>query len=213
MAEQAYYRELAEAYVLGYIRRREWNVQPSSLIDWGKEQELKMYHFKKKEYLPRVRRVLGFLKGTSFENLLDVGSGRGVFLFPFMEEFSWIPVTSIDILPERVEFLENIHRGGIEHLCPVEANLCEQPFPENSFDVITLLEVLEHIPDVEKAVNAAVNMARKYIVVSVPSKPDNNPEHIHLLTKEVLTELFTKAGCRKLKFDGVNGHLIMVASL
>jgi 2-polyprenyl-3-methyl-5-hydroxy-6-metoxy-1,4-benzoquinol methylase len=142
-----------------------------------------------------------------------VGSGRGVFLFPFMEEFSWIPVTSIDILPERVEFLENIHRGGIEHLCPVEANLCEQPFPENSFDVITLLEVLEHIPDVEKAVNAAVNMARKYIVVSVPSKPDNNPEHIHLLTKEVLTELFTKAGCRKLKFDGVNGHLIMVASL
>ena len=89
-------------------------------------------------------------------------------------------MTSIDILPERVEFLENIHRGGIEHLCPVEANLCEQPFPENSFDVITLLEVLEHI---------------------------------HLLTKEVLTELFTKAGCRKLKFDGVNGHLIMVASL
>jgi 2-polyprenyl-3-methyl-5-hydroxy-6-metoxy-1,4-benzoquinol methylase len=50
-------------------------------------------------------------------------------------------------------------------------------------DIVTLLEVLEHIPDVEKAV-AAVRMARKYVVVSVPSKEDNNPEHIHLLTKK-----------------------------
>lgn len=211
--EQQYYEKLAEAYVLGYMLKNTIDVQPSSLIEWGKEQELKMYHFKKKEILPRVKRVLGFLKGISFENLLDVGSGRGVFLFPFLEEFPWIDVTSIDILPKRVEFLENIHQGGIDSLHPIEANLCNQPFPEKSFDVITLLEVLEHIPDVEGAIQAAVKMARKYIVVSVPSKPDDNPEHIHLLTKDLLTELFGKAGVMKLKFDGVNGHLIMVATL
>ncbi|MDO4331030.1 MAG: hypothetical protein Q4C66_17070 [Lachnospiraceae bacterium] len=35
-------------------------------------------------------------------------------------------------------------------------------------------ELLEHIPEVEQAVKAAVNMAKQYVVVTVPSKPDNN---------------------------------------
>lgn len=76
-----------------------------------------------------------------------------------------------------------------------------------------LLEVLEHIPEVDKTVEAAVKMARKYVVVSVPSKEDDNPEHIHLLTKDILTKLFADAGYTKLHFSGVNGHLIMVATI
>ena len=60
---------------------------------------------------------------------------------------------------------------------------------------------------------AAVRLARRYVVVTVPSKPDNNPEHIHLLTKDKLTGLFLRAGCEKLKFGGVSGHLMAVASL
>ena len=78
--------------------------------------------------------------------------------------------------------------------------------------MVTLLEVLEHIPAVEQAVLNAVRLAERYIVVSVPSKPDNNPEHIHLLTKEKLTALFGAVGVTKLHFDGVNGHLFMTAS-
>lgn len=60
---------------------------------------------------------------------------------------------------------------------------------------------------------AAVRMAKQYVVVSVPSKPGNNPEHIHLLTKPVLTQLFTAAGCTRLHFDGGNGRLILVAAV
>lgn len=58
-----------------------------------------------------------------------------------------------------------------------------------------------------------MRIARKHVVVTVPSKEDNNPEHIHLLTKQVLTELFKEAGCTRLRFDGVNGHLFMVATI
>ena len=61
--------------------------------------------------------------------------------------------------------------------------------------------------------NAAVRMARRYVVATVPSRPDDNPEHIHLLTKQKLTELFENAGCRRLHFDGVPGHLFLAASL
>ena len=76
-----------------------------------------------------------------------------------------------------------------------------------------MLEVLEHIPEVEKAISAAVKMAKHYVVVTVPSKPDNNPEHIHLLTKDRLTQMFGSAGCTRLHFDGVEGHLFMVGAI
>ena len=166
-----------------------------------------------REELPRVRRVLGFLRTVPFESLLDVGSGRGAFLIPFLEQFPHVSVTAVDLLPERVEFLETLRRGGIRNLTVRKADICMRPLPEKSVDIVTLLEVLEHIPRVEEAVKAAVETARKHVVVTVPSKEDSNPEHIHLLTKERLTVLFEAAGCSRLRFDGVQGHLFMVATI
>lgn len=184
------------------------------IVTAGEQAALRLYPFKNgKKELPRVRRVMGFLHSLQFETLLDVGSGRGVFLMPFMKEFPWVQVTALDLLEKRVEFLNELAGGGYPQLQAVQKDLCEQPFPERSYDVVTLLEVLEHIPDVGQAVKAAVKMAKQYVVVTVPSKPDNNPEHIHLLTKEVLKDLFEKAGCTKLHFDGVEGHLFLVAAI
>lgn len=185
----------------------------SALLEFGRQKEWKLYHFKKKELLPRVKAVLGILKGIQPESLLDVGSGRGVFLFPFLQEFPWVEVTSLDLLSHRVQMLQDISAGGIRRLTALEQDLCTWDRQENAFDVVTLLEVLEHIPDVQAAVNAAVRLARRYVVVSVPSQPDDNPEHIHFLTKPVLTGLFQNAGCRKLHFSGVNGHLILLVSV
>ncbi len=186
----------------------------SSIVESGERTGQKLYPFKTgKADLPRVRQVLGFLHGIEFETLLDVGSGRGVFLLPFMEEFPQVRVTSLDLLDKRVTFLGELSAGGYSQLTAYQKNICDQPFPASSFDVVTLLEVLEHIPEVDKAVSAAVKMAKKYVVVSVPSKPDDNPEHIHLLTKDILTELFQNVGCTKLHFGGVNGHLIMTATI
>ncbi|MFR5782111.1 MAG: hypothetical protein ACLUEK_09855 [Oscillospiraceae bacterium] len=72
---------------------------------------------------------------------------------------------------------------------------------------MTLLEVLEHMPSRRPPSGRPCAVARRFVVVSVPSQPDDNPEHIQLLTKARLT-LFAAAGCARLNFDGVNGHLI-----
>jgi ubiquinone/menaquinone biosynthesis C-methylase UbiE len=109
--------------------------------------------------------------------------------------------------------LTDIKEGGVSTLDVAKSDVCIQPFANNSFDVVTMLEVLEHIPDVEAAIRSAVKMARSYVVVTVPSKEDDNPEHIHLLTKDKLTEYFSKAGVTKLSFDGVPGHLFMIAKV
>lgn len=186
----------------------------NEIVDAGVKSEQKLYPFKSgKAELPRVRRVMSFLHGVEFETLLDVGSGRGVFLLPFMAEFPEIKISSLDLLEKRVTFLNELVAGGYSQLTAMQKNLCDQPFPEDSFDVVTLLEVLEHIPEVDKAIAAAVKMAKQYVVVTVPSKPDDNPEHIHLLTKDILADLFHRAGCDKLHFGGVEGHLFLVAAL
>ena len=226
--EERYDMKTATAWILGHSRRTgtpslsESILQKTAdelseeelrqIVAAGLVAELKLYPFKSNtQMLARTRRTLGFLHSISFDTMLDVGSGRGVFLIPFMKEFPWVQVTSLDLLEKRVTFLNELADGGFRQLNAEQRDICKQPFPDGSFDVVTMLEVLEHIPEVEKAVLSAVNIARKYVVVSVPSKSDNNPEHIHLMTKERLTELFGKAGCTKLHFDGVDGHLFMVA--
>ncbi len=229
MNEQRYYALLAASAVRGQARRlgepldQDLLEKPlagltgpelDAILDHGRSHGVKLYRFKQGEdLLPRVRAVLGFLRGIGPESLLDVGSGRGAFLFPFLDAFPWVPVTAIDILPHRVEFLNDLTRGGLDQLQALEADLCDKPLPEKSVDVVTLLEVLEHIPQVDRAIQAAVSMARRYVVVTVPSKPDNNPEHIHLLTKALLTDLFHQAGCDKLSFSGVPGHLVLIAKV
>lgn len=55
----------------------------SFIVDVGIRAGLKMYHFKKKDDLPRVSAVLGFLRGVRHQSLLDVGSGGERSGFPF----------------------------------------------------------------------------------------------------------------------------------
>ena len=224
------YKDLAAAYVRGEGQRQDIGLpeeltalpleelsedQKDELIALGKTAELKMHYFKEKDQLPRVQLVMGFLRGMvasgQIASVLDVGSGRGAFLFPLLTEFPGLEVTSIDILPHRVALLQSVESGGVDNLHAMEGNLCEWDGPEGAFDAVTLLEVLEHIPDVEKAAANAVRMARRFVIVTVPSKPDDNPEHIHLFTKDMLSDMFLKVGCSKVKFDSVLNHLFMIA--
>lgn len=181
------------------------------LENLGKKLDLKLYYFKEKEDLARVNIVLGFLKGIYPTSLLDVGSGRGVFLFPFLRDFPYTEVTSIDILDKRIETLNYITLGGVSNLNVCKGDIVNFDIADNSYDVVTLLEVLEHIPSVEKAIKNACRLAKNFIIVTVPSKEDDNPEHIHLLTKDKLTKMFNDCGIFNLKFGGVNGHLFMIA--
>lgn len=174
------------------------------------DYNLKTYYFKEKDILARVKIVLGFFRAINLTSLLDVGSGRGVFLFPFLCEFATCKVTSIDILERRVELLNNIRLGGVSNLKAIYGDIVNYKCDE-VYDCVTLLEVLEHIPDVKSAIKNAINLSKKYIVVTVPSKEDDNPEHIHLLTKDALTKYFNECGVTNLKFSGVNGHLCLIA--
>ncbi|MFH1919544.1 MAG: class I SAM-dependent methyltransferase [Planctomycetota bacterium] len=179
----------------------------------GLDAGLKLHKFKKTMGLERVRRVFGVLRSLAPETVLDVGTGRGVFVWPLLDEFPVLPVTAIDRDPERTRDLEAVRLGGIERLVAYEMDATDLKCAPDSFDVVTLLEVLEHVPKVDRAVAEVVRVARRFVVVSVPSKPDDNPHHLHLLDEKRLRELFSAAGVSRMKCDYVPGHIVAVANV
>ena len=93
--------------------------------------------------LARTRRTLGFLRSISFETMLDVGSGRVVFLIPFMKEFPWVQVTSLDVLEKRVQ-------ASVEETKKVassdEAQTVSGPKSQlNSKDIIDMMVMMAEI--------------------------------------------------------------------
>lgn len=182
-----------------------------ALICLGADRGLRLHRFKRTMELPRVRKVLGILKGIQPANVLDIGSGRGVFLWSLLDTFPTLPVTAADILDYRVADIQAVHDGGIGLLAAARADATALGFADRSFDVVTALEVLEHIPNVERALAEVCRVAGRFVVLSVPSKPDNNPEHIHLFDQPTLTRLLGHQGMRRVSVEHILNHMIVVA--
>ncbi len=110
---ERYYNELLVAYLRAVTGETACE-DLDSLMSSAKAQGIKYYDFKRSQpLLPRVKMVLGFLKTLQFNTLLDVGSGRGAFLWPFMDEFPNVETFSVDLLPHRINVLQKVRDGGI----------------------------------------------------------------------------------------------------
>lgn len=188
--------------------------QLQEIIQAGHAAGLRLHKFKRTMGLARVRRVLGALRGLVPADLLDVGSGRGTSLWPLLDEFPELRVTAIDSMPQRANDLTAVSLGGIDQLTAHEMDVTNMSFDDDhSFDVVTMLEVLEHIPDTAAALREVGRVARRFVVLSVPSKDDDNPDHIHVFSEGQLREAFLLAGVDRITFDYIRGHIVAVANV
>jgi len=126
---ERYFTELTSAFVRGRL------MQPNATIEDGLDAGLRLHKFKVNSELPRVQRVLGILRGLAPASLLDVGSGRGTFLWPLLMEFPQLPVPSVDCSERRAGDLAAVRRGGIERLTVVRMDAQHPAFVPRSFDV------------------------------------------------------------------------------
>lgn len=212
--------ELAQGYYLDFasalVRVRFPELAHLPLVEQVRgalKNDFRLHHFKRTGGLPRVKKTLGILQGLAPESLLDIGSGRGVFLWPLLDTFPWLTVIAIDQQTKHIEDYQAVHHGGIKQLIGLQMDVTRLALAENAVDVVTFLEVMEHLPHPLDGLREAVRIARRFVVLSVPSKKDDNPEHLHLFTRPHLQEMFAAVGIDRLSFDAVLNHTLVVAKI
>lgn len=209
LSDESHYLTLAAAYARGALRQPD--LDDAAAVAAAEAAGLRLHRFKRTGGLARVRRVIGALRGLGVTQLIDVGSGRGAFLWPLLDEMAEADVTAIDLLAHRVADIACVQRGGVDRVRAVRMDACAMGFADGAAHAVTLLEVLEHMPEPARAIAEAVRVARVAVVASVPSHEDDNPEHIHLFDGARLTQMFREAGARRVSVDHVLNHLVVVA--
>jgi SAM-dependent methyltransferase len=208
--DERYYVELAAAFVRGHIGSA-LDVPSAVTMRLGQRHGLRLHKFKRTD-LARVRKVLGILRGLAPESVLDIGSGRGAFLWPLLDAFPETSVLSVELSARRATDIRALRVGGVRRLAAARMDAASLGLMDRSFDVVTLLEVLEHLPLPAPAVGESVRVARRCVIASVPLHRDDNPGHIHLFDPATLEGLFLEAGARRVSVDYVLNHAIVVAT-
>ncbi|HEU0030767.1 MAG TPA: class I SAM-dependent methyltransferase [Kofleriaceae bacterium] len=211
ITDESHYVALAAAYARGALG--ELALDDETALARGIATNLKLHRFKRSAQLPRVRAVLGALRGFGVTRLVDLGSGRGAFVWPLLDALPDVVLTASDLLEHRAQLFAHVQRGGIARLSAVRADMTALPFADASADCVTALEVLEHLPDdgPARAIGEAMRVARTAVIATVPSHEDENPEHVHLFDGARLEALFRAAGARRVRVDHVLNHIVVVA--
>ncbi|GAB4543698.1 MAG: hypothetical protein Fur002_16230 [Anaerolineales bacterium] len=119
----------------------------------------------------RLHKAINFAeRGAPYARVLDFGCGSGVML-PFLSEISReVCAYDVDLLPlRRVEKYIPL-RKNVKIFDAAQTDLSS--FPAASFDLITALDVLEHVQDLPAAVRALMKLLKPggRLLVSGPTE-------------------------------------------
>lgn len=159
-------------------------------------------------------RVKLFAEKIPFDvkSLLDVGCGNGLFLH-HVESTKDITCLRLCGIDRSQTALQHVHTE--KYLSCID----RMPFKDKEFDIITSLEVIEHLPSTIycNALEEICRVARKYILIGVPFNQDirnsliecpycgcrfNVDYHLRSFSEKIMTDLFDNYGfhCKEIFF-------------
>jgi len=102
---------------------------------------------------------------SEFKNLLDIGGGNGFFVELIRKNRYSVDFTVIDGSQTAVEKCREKNINSIYY--DFDGN--PLPFKDNSFDVVTCLDVLEHLHYPWKLLEEMKRVSKRYIIISCPN--------------------------------------------
>lgn len=165
---------------------------------------------------PLVRRMMaGFertldelFEAAAPESLLDVGCGEGVLVHKWAGRLGQARVVGIDLEEPSIQTgWEQRKAKNLEYKVMRAENL---PFSGGEFDVVSAIELLEHVPDPEHTLSEMVRCGQRHLLVSVPREPlwrmlnmargaywgdlGNTPGHLNHWSKRSFVKLLSRYG-------------------
>jgi trans-aconitate methyltransferase len=147
-----------------------------------------------------VRRlVLSMLKGVQFDNYLDAGCGAGTLLQDIKISFPLVQLNGVEYANTGVEIARQKNPWAKIY----QLNLEKQALPQ-SFDLVTCIDVLEHIQDDLGAIHNLHKMTAKYLLVVVPTGPLYEKErinvgHVHGYKQKEINQKLEQSGFKIIK--------------
>jgi len=117
-------------------------------------------------FLQRTRNRVALLTQPG-DRILDVGAGEGIMTDYLARS---LPDRHVEALEYELEGCE-AHRKAFPHVTVTQGSIYELPWQDDSYEVLTAFEVLEHIDDPLRALAEMARVARRHIVVTVPYEP------------------------------------------
>lgn len=122
--------------------------------------------FLTRRFLERLDGILDHVAAeTPRGRVLEVGCGEGLIAQRLLQH--WADVTALD-LPD-AELRDWWHEQPGPHYLHADAG--RLPFPDDHFDVVVAVEVLEHLTEPERGLSEMARISRRHLVFSVPREP------------------------------------------
>ncbi|MEG5042078.1 MULTISPECIES: class I SAM-dependent methyltransferase [unclassified Microcoleus] len=116
-------------------------------------------------YREKMRAIYRIAPDVPCKEVLEVGGGQGgltALLYPQAQ------ITNIDLDPKYANAPCN-QQEKVRFICGDATNL---PFENESFDIVTMFDVIEHVPDHQKAISEALRVLKPkgFLLVSTPNE-------------------------------------------
>lgn len=148
-------------------------------IEFKKYQKRQAYHWREYVRGTKYKTHADYVKKWVQEKkILDVGAGDGVITY-------LLGATGIDNEKNAVHIAQTI---GVNVTYGDAYNL---PYPDSHFDAVTMIDVLEHFGEPEKALEEARRVAPVIYIATPerqPDKPVRDKYHVQEWTREELVE-------------------------
>ncbi|TAE00058.1 MAG: class I SAM-dependent methyltransferase [Bacteroidetes bacterium] len=185
--------------------------QINELIEIGQRHGLKLSVFYNAQELNLYAKVIQLLKNIQPDNLLDLGSGRGTFVWQFLDNFPFISLTVVENQSRFVQNLQAVYKGGFGHLKIIPNKLTDLAVLQYfEFDVVTAIQVIEYLPDYQSFLKDICRLAKRFIVLTV-AKNNSNPNCVHQFDEDEIRNMFGKLDIFQLKIESIPNYWIIIA--